>query len=1188
MINEKFHKTTLSLHDIPSNPDLIASIINWAFRANIEELTGNKPPEGYVLHMTISAIANVNGYDIETNKPKSYRGDRSTNMLALGVDILNRKISKKEITKWLRENEEHFQRMLEKSDMYAEIENISEMNINFKMTEISGEGFVSLKNPEEFPNIFSPLSEADCFFLCLEEAGLKFKTGMTLHQIKQELSIGSSVSIRKIGEILKYLSKSVQVIIHNAKNGSFPIKKSNCSRIPHDAKDEMTSLHIGHISGHYFLIKDTKDLKKLSSSDFEIFATKNDKLINELDTNNPVRVNLMERAGGKPLWEGKSISEAPISDETIKKRINSYQKQDKEAGRKVCDLSIEEVRNLLSFGKCYKCSHPITHNNWTLDRKSNVNGHSFNNLRLCCFQCNVKKKDKEQQIFTWDTETYPKKISNEHIIYNAGITEYDIDDLENKEYQKLKDSTIIFYGEDATEMLENWFIEKSEEIRTEVDKLLNSWIEWYQNNKFEDDKKKLRAEYGRKIEKNPQKADEIEEELQEELDELLDKKIKIKRSKLTNNHKAIFYAHNGSKFDNQFIFKSKRLQFDEVIDSFGLIQVVLKGGYIEFRDSMRITGLTSLDSLCKNFNLPVEFSKTEFPHEFACAENLNYIGETPEAKFWPSKQIPEEHKDKLFNFKETSISYQKLDCVSLCIILHLLWKAVYSATNFSIFDFLTGPSLAYRFVLEKTPPNSIYICSDRSTDAWIRSSIQGGRCFPQKSYFKSSFADEIHKVAKSLQNNDQQALKELHNLCDDYLDDLDAVSLYPSAMNLFEYPIGNPYWEHNVELVCGALNSCDANFPLGIVECEISPDKDNICPLLSHISPDGRLLYTLEPKQRLVKTTIDIMEAVKHNGAVVSQVFYALLWKEKAPILSEGIGTLFRTRQKAKKEKNDSLDQSAKLLMNSSYGKFDQGIRDNIILISDDNSEIDKYYQKGQVITDITLSNEEQCLLDLCKRRISNVKDPSHIGCFILAYSKVIMNRFIDAFDGFTDWDKTLYYTDTDSMFIHHNQFIELEQKRPDIIGKEMGQIHDDISEVNQGKIIRAIFLAPKLYICEIIGYSKKKGEEDKIVIEYHIRGKGVPKDNQKELTFEVFEDMLFNQNSHIIKEGRRFAKAFKKTEAPAIKTVYEDKEINREEWKGRKLNRDSNRWIPLSENNDKLEEILSDVEEEKEVKDGE
>ena len=401
-------------------------------------------------------------------------------------------------------------------------------------------------------------------------------------------------------------------------------------------------------------------------------------------------------------------------------------------------------------------------------------------------------------------------------------------------------------------------------------------------------------------------------------------------------------------------------------------------------------------------------------------------------------------------------------------------------------------------------------------------------------------------------------------------------------------------------MVREALNSCDESLPLGIVECEISPDPNTIFPLLSHKTRDGRLLYTTEPKQRLTKTTVGIMEAVKYNHAVVSQVFNAILWEEKGPILREGIEILFGMRLKAKgedpladeeqkkKDKNEALDQATKMLMNSSYGKFGQTIHDNKFLISDDNSVIDKFYQRGQVITDVTLANQEQCLIELDKRKNSNVKDPVHINCFIQDYSKVIMNKCIDGFGGFTDWKNTPYYTDTDSLFIPHNLLIELQQKRPDIIGKKMGQLHDDISEVTQGKIICAIFLAPKLYILVIIGYSKKKGEEKKIVIEYHIRAKGVPKDKQKELTFEVFKDMLFNQTPKTIKNGKRFAKAFKKTEEPAIKTVYGDKEINRKQWSGSKLDIENNRWIPLSKDNEELEEEepLSDVEEEKEIQD--
>ena len=41
----------------------------------------------------------------------------------------------------------------------------------------------------------------------------------------------------------------------------------------------------------------------------------------------------MERTGGKPLWEEKVIYDAPNSDEAIQKRITSYKKQDKQAGR---------------------------------------------------------------------------------------------------------------------------------------------------------------------------------------------------------------------------------------------------------------------------------------------------------------------------------------------------------------------------------------------------------------------------------------------------------------------------------------------------------------------------------------------------------------------------------------------------------------------------------------------------------------------------------------------------------------------------------------------------------------------------------------------------------------------------------------------------------------------------------------
>ena len=58
---------------------------------------------------------------------------------------------------------------------------------------------------------------------------------------------------------------------------------------------------------------------------------------------------------------------------------------------------------------------------------------------------------------------------------------------------------------------------------------------------------------------------------------------------------------------------------------------------------------------------------------------------------------------------------------------------------------------------------------------------------------------------------------------------------------------------------------------------------------------------------------------------------------------------------------------------------------------------------------------------------------PSHLGAFISAYSKVIMNRCIDAFDGFNNRENVFCYTDTDSMILHHGDVEKLQRKKSSI-----------------------------------------------------------------------------------------------------------------------------------------------------------
>ena len=492
-----------------------------------------------------------------------------------------------------------------------------------------------------------------------------------------------------------------------------------------------------------------------------------------------------------------------------------------------------------------------------------------------------------------------------------------------------------------------------------------------------------------------------------------------------------------------------------------------------------------------------------------------------------------------------------------------LSDALKTATGLTASEFLTIPQLAYTYVLESVGPGLMKYPSKRADDAWIRGSIQGGRCFAQKGMFISKYAREMLEAAKV---NDQEKLKFLHAACDDYLMDFDAVSLYPTAMSQYEYPIGVPRWYEGNELdqVRDALNAMDEKFPLGIVECSIRFPSRSVCPLLSRKTDKARLKYALEECQ-FVKTTVDVMQAVKYNGAVVEAVHKAMIWPERKAIFREAITKLFNLRLQAKKDKNVALDVACKLAMNSCYGKLIQHIIDEMMEVVDGNTSeevemVEKWYENGLVLYDETLTNEEQSLISHKRAGQGRVKEPSYLGAFILAFSKKVINECIAAFDGFNDWNKTFYYTDTDSIHIHANQVEELKQRNPDIYGEKMGQMHDDIKEVSKGKIIRSVFVRPKLYFDEIIGIDRN----GKYVIAKHVRSKGVPMKRARTMGFKEFFGLLHGCTQTF--KTSRFATCMKDTEQPAVKTVKGTKTINQEQWDGRTFEIETGRWMPSTD----------------------
>ena len=115
------------------------------------------------------------------------------------------------------------------------------------------------------------------------------------------------------------------------------------------------------------------------------------------------------------------------------------------------------------------------------------------------------------------------------------------------------------------------------------------------------------------------------------------------------------YIHNLAKFDIIFLLKYlvKLGSVQPIIHNQRIISINFNYGKnneyrIQFRDSYLLL-LSSLMKLCKSFK--VNNKKSIFPHFFVNENNLDYIGEVPDFKYFTNITIEEyeEYKAKFDN-----------------------------------------------------------------------------------------------------------------------------------------------------------------------------------------------------------------------------------------------------------------------------------------------------------------------------------------------------------------------------------------------------------------------------------------------------------------------------------------------------------------------------------------------------------
>jgi len=1225
------HSTTTSIHIKPGHrkaeivlqeilPKDLVDAVSWAFKRAISEKelypvvvdrkhhpilkTQNDLESGfsalvegwenYRVHITVSAHFDVTSF---TDRPKKVEGfhpkqlpdtytvsralPTSRHFTAFSDDAKSLLVDSNAegdrhfiptLRRWWNGILNDFETLVARSDLYAIVSLIDSLQIKFRLVPLFGRGYVRLLKPELFLEIYNPVDNTACFYQCVEESPFKWKASRQ-DAIVQTKSNARAVNIKMLSKLVEHLVPKCRIILHKAvaRQNSFTVRIHDCGRYPREPQ-EGGDLHLGYTDGHFFYIRDTAVLERLKITDFEVI---NNSLVDKslsITEGMAIKTSPIATARKALISASEELSAKQISDKTLKNRIKSYKDQDKEKlnlqpFEESDYIDIETIRELFKNPVCHLCNVLLQVDTWEVDRDDSSIAHVKSNCKLACRHCNRAKgkrpsalhMKKEREFYLWDIETYVDG-NGDFKVYNVGVLRSEpqlAGESELEWGQRLADKTKTFYGLTAWEQFENYVFEINDRLVREVTRKLDSWMQWCQRENLLDD---------------------------------IDSRKKARINNLIMENRVIFIAHNGGRFDNQFVFKSKRFQFEKVIDLNGIISLRLLDGLVEFRDSIRMTGPQGLDELCESYRLPAEWRKTSFPHAFANEKTLDYIGEVPDASYWPNGKIPEEHIGKPFDFKATSLSYQKLDCISLCIVWAKLDAAMFTATERHIIDYLTLPALASDFVLTNTPVDDIRMITDPCIDAYIREAIRGGRCFCQRKRFVSKYNDAIQKA---LTDDNQQELESLFNACDDYLVDYDGVSLYPSSMALFNYPIGEPYWETDLKGLEARLNTKtdekeqpyfgersdeilpNDKFPLGIITCTVDfPRKDLPCPLLSTKSQLGNLMYTWEKKD-IVATTIDLMESVRYNGCIVSNVTRGLMWPSRRASLRKPIEGLFFGRREAKSKGLNALQLSCKNAMNSSFGSMIERIKDvktELLSIHQEAkhepglTRIDELYQTENVILDTDLVNDNQSIIEYSNN--PKIKRPAHIGVFILAFSKVIMNRAINAFDGFTNWDKTFYYTDTDSLHIHVNQMKEVGDKLPDTVVKvegngELGQLDNDIKCIKNGKIIRAYFIRPKVYCDEVFG----KDKDGKFKVKYHMRIKGMPSAAQKTLTMNDFESMA---NNYSLPEfsSNEFKRSMKDNESAPIRLVQRKKVINKTLWNGRLYDEATGIFLPLNEQN--------------------
>jgi hypothetical protein len=261
------------------------------------------------------------------------------------------------------------------------------------------------------------------------------------------------------------------------------------------------------------------------------------------------------------------------------------------------------------------------------------------------------------------------------------------------------------------------------------------------------------------------------------------------------------------------------------------------------------------------------------------------------------------------------------------------------------------------------------------------------------------------------------------------------------------YPMGAP--KETFEEVKGKM---------GVYECQINFQK---LPVIVPRRREGEPLdWSYCGSMSVTLSTVTISQLRKHFGKESVTVFRGYYWEKSVPDLFDGFVNHWIELKKAEDAKknagepyNKALRETAKLILNSAFGKMIQKVIEEETNLISNAYSLRHFREKFKA--DYTLFNVSS-RIDIIKGKLNLVEyknaKPQHIGLFILDYTKKKM------YDEIFSQTK-VYYSDTDSCLISKTELNRLRTSGKIKVGKDLGEW-----DVEMDNVVEFYSLEPKSY----------------------------------------------------------------------------------------------------------------------------